>query len=138
MSETETPAETPAKSGGFHLPVLPEGWRYGIYMTGPDRQSITVSYGDLGRGPRVHVSTGLDEDANGHKSFDVESLPAGVAQAAKIVRTLRDLHAHEEKTRTAREALLSQIGRPSPQLVEGSLDTPDSLGSATDAAEPRE
>jgi hypothetical protein len=107
---SETPTEQPAKSGGFHLPVLPEGWFYGVRLSGPDGQSITVAHQYNGS-VTVGVVTGLARGEQQLKSFEVESLAKGVQQGAKLTRTLKDLAEHEQKSRTAREALLSQIGQ---------------------------
>lgn len=108
---SETPTEQPAKAGGFHLPVLPDGWKYHVQLLGPDGQAINVGQ-DWNGAVVVGVRTGLSGGGDELKTFEAESMPEGVRQSARLVRTLRELAEHEEKSRSAREALLSQIGHP--------------------------
>lgn len=108
---SETPTARPAKSGGFQLPILPDGWTYHVQLAGPDHQTINVGAEQLGGSIVVGVRTGLGGD-NQLRSFEVESLGEGVKQSVAITRTLKELAAHEQKTHTAREALLAQIGNP--------------------------
>lgn len=135
MNDPEIPTEAPAKSGGFHLPVLPAGWEYDVRISGPEGQSVAVGRHRGNDSTVVSVDTGLGRGSQ-EKTFEADSLADGVKQGVALVRTLRDLSEHEKKSRAAREALLAQIGRPSPRGEDGTLATPDSLDIAADAAEP--
>lgn len=117
MTETPTQAETPpARDGGFNMPKLPVGWEYEVKISGPESQKIVVSrFGGMGgpTGVFVEVTTGVPGASN--KTIKSDSLADGVRTAADLVRTLRELSEHERKSKATREALLAQMGRPSPE-----------------------
>lgn len=110
MTETPTEEATP-KSRSAYLPVLPDDWSYCVRLTGPEGQRIEIEPTDgEPYEQNVTVVTGFDL-----KGFQSETLADAVKVAAKTVRTLRDLAAHEKKANEAREQLLAAIGAPSPQ-----------------------
>lgn len=133
MTEPEVPNQpTPSRSGGVHLPRLPEGWDYEVTLSGPDEQRIRIdpdAVADMQGRPlgsqQVTVFTGTAPAEK--KVLFADNLGEAVKTAARTVKNLRALAQHEKQARDARERLLADIGQPSPRREDGELDTPASL-----------
>lgn len=120
MTTTPEPQTTQTTTGtrSGYLPVLPDGWHYGVVATGPGDARSGVSADDDGTYTVTFLGSGERRSRSGLTfSEAVKALAAGVKVLDRVTKG-------EDEVRRAREEALSVLGTQSANANEDPIGGP--------------